>query len=375
MRNLTKAHSDNLERWIKRNFNSTIEWFYPDKNKLLDNKNNLLIFLNRENLDDIGSKNEKVYSIIKYILVRKQETCGNPNQNRFLRFYIKHLEENFVYNVCQKESFFIQSNSNHIIKDWNRINVFLEQTHINLVDFNLYSNYAKNILGEKINIQNNSLPSIALIDKKNQTIFRMDEEFNFNNLIRFLRNITFQKQKQVFRTKQVNTNNKFLNVTEINSKQLEDILSNIDKYRDKDIVLVYFNNWCGFCKLVNYNLMLTVYKYFKNIQSLIILKIDVDSNDFETYLQVNHLPTLMYLPASITNSRESTVFDYKEEYSVENILKFILYETENPDLISNFILNNFLKREKDNNLDFKLRSNFIDVLTKKFNILKKNLNH
>lgn len=60
-------------------------------------------------------------------------------------------------------------------------------------------------------------------------------------------------------------------IIEINSEQMQQVFSG-KMYQNKDLLVFYFNNWCGFCKLVNYNLISLMQKYFKNVDSFKILK-------------------------------------------------------------------------------------------------------
>jgi hypothetical protein len=71
------------------------------------------------------------------------------------------------------------------------------------------------------------------------------------------------------------SNDKLSNIIEINSSGLISLLDRNkfkSDFHDMDILIYYYNNWCGFCSLLNYNLMKMVKNYFTNVKTFKLLK-------------------------------------------------------------------------------------------------------
>ena len=63
------------------------------------------------------------------------------------------------------------------------------------------------------------------------------------------------------------------NIIEINGMELISIFDRRKSSNLNEDVLVYFyNNWCGFCSVLNFNLMKMVYKYFSSASSFKLFK-------------------------------------------------------------------------------------------------------
>jgi hypothetical protein len=71
------------------------------------------------------------------------------------------------------------------------------------------------------------------------------------------------------------SNDKLSNIIEINSNHLISLFGR-NKFHhdlhDMDVLVYYYNNWCGFCSLLNFNLMKMVKNHLKNVKTFKILK-------------------------------------------------------------------------------------------------------
>ena len=71
------------------------------------------------------------------------------------------------------------------------------------------------------------------------------------------------------------TNDKLPNIIEINSNDLISLFERNKIHHDlhdMDILVYYYNNWCGVCSLLNFNLMKMVKNYFTGVKTFKILK-------------------------------------------------------------------------------------------------------
>ncbi|CAF0827672.1 unnamed protein product [Brachionus calyciflorus] len=315
--NLKNANVDNLDKWIRRSINKSIDWLYPDKYQIKSDKNRLMIFVERENIYNYEIRNEKFYSTAKYLMLKSRQSCGHIQEStNFFKQYIEYLENNFIRDTCLQNNPILANleadRSN--LTNSNFLCTFQENTNIFFVDFKLYSNYAVQLLGQNFIDKKFELPLVLLVDNKNQSVFKLSGHFSFENLNQFFQNQTYYKNTQVKRMRKTlgKHSKRLKNLLEIDSKELEDF----SKFRDKDVLVFYFNNWCGFCNLVNYYLLDIAQKYFSNIDSFLILKIDVDSNDLKWEQTFYHLPTLVFIPAFWTNKKESILYNYANEFII-----------------------------------------------------------
>ena len=65
----------------------------------------------------------------------------------------------------------------------------------------------------------------------------------------------------------------------------------------KDVVVMYYTNWCGFCESVSH-IYLSVSRLFKDIDSIVFTRIDADANDLPFEYNVDKYPTIIIFPAN-----------------------------------------------------------------------------
>jgi hypothetical protein len=68
-------------------------------------------------------------------------------------------------------------------------------------------------------------------------------------------------------------NEKMSSINHLNASDLVKLFDGKSvEFDELDILVFYYNNHCGFCNLLNYNLMQLVHKYFSNVQTFKLLK-------------------------------------------------------------------------------------------------------
>ncbi|RNA44781.1 thioredoxin domain-containing 11 [Brachionus plicatilis] len=322
---------ENLTRWVKDNLVSTHQsdrWFHPDINKMSNEKSKLLVFIDRESLNGYWV-NEEFYSIINFFVVKASQACRSLKENKvFLDRYLDYLEFHTIKKQSKNSNPFLSFTENQDYAS-NSICQFQENTEILFIDKKLYKNYAVNLLG--YDFENSKLPKAILINVKNQTIYQIKNDLNFLNIHKFMNDPEIFFKKRLIRTKQIANKKRtqLENFVEINSKQLKDVINN-HEFKNKDVLVFYFNNHCGFCRMVNFKLINLAYKFFKNCKTLVILKIDTDLNDMDWELLSNRVPTLIFMPMSLLSYRETILYDFQNDMSEKKLLKFIIKNSRNP---------------------------------------------
>lgn len=145
----------------------------------------------------------------------------------------------------------------------------------------------------------------------------------------------------------------------------------------KDVLVYYYAKFCGQCKMYNYRLLL-LKQYLGKVKTFNIIKIDVSNNDLDWHLTSDTVPKLILFPAYdrqnslVYNEKDSQVF-----LNEENLLDFILTNSNNVNTIKNFIglnynksiipnINKKLRHLKENS---KKQANFSDSINEKANFL------
>lgn len=112
-------------------------------------------------------------------------------------------------------------------------------------------------------------------------------------------------------------------------------------------------------------------------------RIDVQANDLPWYLHPHNVPTLLFLPAyrfegNLTRHKpDSITFDYNQKFTIESLIRFILFNSANFQTIEEFLNENYIKPSKhtlnkDLNLSTvsQLRFHLINIISNKLKTLE-----
>ena len=220
-------------------------------------------------------------------------------------------------------------------------------------------------------IISHSKPFALLIETRNSSVHILEDELNYTSLTRFMRNHVLNLNKRYARSEtsknlSINRNQHIKNIIDVNASR---VVSVFDVENANDLLVFYYNNWCGFCKSLHFNLMLLMHKYFSGVNTFKLLRINVQENDLPGHLFMQHIPALLLIPAN-SSLKESVLYEYQHELDMKHLQNFILVNSRNPNTVKDFITSNFLNSSKYHHQQqlskqSKLRYDLIDLVEKK----------
>ena len=194
-----------------------------------------------------------------------------------------------------------------------------------------YSHFAQH-LGIDISKRRNKT-TIVILDAAVESQYVMHHNFSEYTLINFINSYTQGLLERTLRSNnpqrygmqklrnEKNHNNVDLHsqirVPELTTKTFLDTI--LDP--SKDVVVMYFSPYCGFCSAISY-VYLTVAYYLSNMDHLIFVKIDGDNNDLPWEYSMNRFPSILFFPAK--RKEDSTVFPFSIPITIPNLLNFVL---------------------------------------------------
>jgi len=93
---------------------------------------------------------------------------------------------------------------------------------------------------------------------------------------------------------------------------------------DKDVVLLYYASWCGFCIGVSH-IFLEAARYFSSVPDILFARINGERNDLPWEYTADKYPTILYFPAG--RKTESSSFPEELPITMFNLVHFVLANT------------------------------------------------
>ena len=291
---------------------------------------------------------------------RKVSIRYDPETNEFLKISLKHLENDYKSHI-----------PSYIENDY--LIQFYKKGEIVLIDKNLYSNYASKLIPNVPFSHKDSLS--ILLETKNESLHLLQNEFNYNSISKFIQDHLLNLNNRYTRFQEI-TKKEFSNIIDVDVKRLNLILgAEKSEWQINDLLIFFYNNWCGFCKSLNFNLIDLMENYFSSVDTFKLIKVNVQENDLPFNLYMQNIPALLFIPANST-LKESIIYDYHENYlDKKNILSFILTNSYNMNTLKQFFTSNVLNNNKikSSTQKSKLRYNFINLVEKKIKGMEINL--
>ncbi|UJR15736.1 hypothetical protein I4U23_002671, partial [Adineta vaga] len=122
---------------------------------------------------------------------------------------------------------------------------------------------------------------------------------------------------------------------------------------NKDVLVVYYTKWCGFCQSI-WPVLFQTKKFFENFPDLLFTRIQADKHDLPWHLTAYQYPTLILFPAKKKN--RSIVFPTStDSITSVSLIKFLLYHLYIPDT-----LNDHWCQSSNNSFFSMLSSTYVD---------------
>ncbi|XP_038675602.1 thioredoxin domain-containing protein 11 isoform X2 [Scyliorhinus canicula] len=129
---------------------------------------------------------------------------------------------------------------------------------------------------------------------------------------------------------------------------------------EKNVLLLYYTQWCGFCTVLNH-VLIQVARLFHANDGMVIARINAAKNDLPWEYMVDRFPTVLFFPSN----RKDLSVKYPEDlpFTVPNLVRFILlhspqlvhqdpFQSCNPDCIQKAAA---LQKDRINQLENELK--------------------
>ena len=181
-------------------------------------------------------------------------------------------------------------------------------------------------LSEKLTVKENNLPTIRIIDTTGQYIkkYKMEEDINEKNILKFVDNWENKKIKSYVKSEAIPKDNNGDVFIIVGNTFEKEVINN-----KKDVMVLFYSPWCYHCKalLPKYE---EVAKTLKNKNTnLLLTKINAIENEIES-IDDYGFPKIKFYPG---NKKDKPPIDYNGDKSVEDIIKFIKNNADNPIII------------------------------------------
>ncbi|XP_078415140.1 thioredoxin domain-containing protein 11 isoform X1 [Cetorhinus maximus] len=106
-------------------------------------------------------------------------------------------------------------------------------------------------------------------------------------------------------------------IAEVTTQMFDSIVLDVEK----NVLLLYYTQWCGFCTVLNH-VFIQVARLFHANDGIVIARINVAKNDLPWEYMVDRFPTVLFFPSK----RKDLSVKYPEDlpFTVPNLVRFIL---------------------------------------------------
>ncbi|KAJ1097239.1 hypothetical protein NDU88_002364 [Pleurodeles waltl] len=217
-----------------------------------------------------------------------------------------------------EEKKFVELNSSIYINNITGLRCRTNKTlNLYLIDSNLFWNYAVR-LGASQSIPVKEFASI--IDLKEEIHYVLDEKQGLlkHNIETFIQN--FSIQYSPLRRHLVGASSVPHREQRLISEVTTDTFRSVVLQSTKDVLLIYYAPWCGFCSALNH-VFIKVARHLP-AEDFSVARINVAENDLPWEFMVDYLPTILLFP----HRRKDISVKFPEDLkiTVPNLLRFVL---------------------------------------------------
>ena len=185
-------------------------------------------------------------------------------------------------------------------------------------------------LSEKLSVKENNLPTIRIIDTTGRYIkkYKMEEDINEKNILKFVDNWENKKVKSYVKSEEIpKDNNEDVFVIVGNTFEKE-VINN-----KKDVMVLFYSPWCYHCKALLPKYEEVAKKLKDKNKNLLLTKINAIENEIDS-IDDYGFPKIKFYPG---NKKDKRPIDYNGDKSVEDIIKFIKNNADNPIILDSII--------------------------------------
>ena len=171
-------------------------------------------------------------------------------------------------------------------------------------------------LSEFCGVREDGLPKAYIIELvgDDPVKYRMEEEINEENLVKFVENWENKKLKPFMRSEPLPEENDGDVFVVVGNTYKKEVLDN-----DKDVVMYFFAPWCEHCKEYYPKYEKLARKLKNKNPNLLFAKMDATENDIEDF-QINKYPTIKFYPG---NAKNKEPIHFSNRQSIEDLLNLI----------------------------------------------------
>ncbi|XP_070581397.1 thioredoxin domain-containing protein 11-like [Ptychodera flava] len=168
--------------------------------------------------------------------------------------------------------------------------------------------------------------ALAIIDIKNEAEYILQVPFSRVHMQSFITSYTMNELPRQLRTSNVHQrcpNCGDVSVTEVTTDNFNDIVLDVEK----DVVLLYYAPWCGFCLRIH-PVYLSLAQVFKSAKHLTVARLNADINDLPWEFTVVSYPAILFYPAG--HKSWSGAFPIDQDISLESLSIYVLEHAVQP---------------------------------------------
>lgn len=174
-------------------------------------------------------------------------------------------------------------------------------------------------LAQRLGAEHSALPFITIINLRDETHYLLN---NTHSLERFIQNFSapYSPLHRHLVGQEKQQHHPQTLIQEVTSHSFLDTVMD----SQKDVLLLYYSGWCGFCSVLNH-VFLRLARLFQGNNTITVARMNVALNDLPWEFMVDHLPSILFFPRQ--RKQMSVKFPDNTPVTLPNLLRFVLQHT------------------------------------------------